>query len=318
MTFVFGEDTAPAAPPTQTRRDTRTIWLESFDGQLQVPFDGAPVKMLRGALGLTKAPEEPIVSRSPGVPGGFLDDVRVLTRQVMLPLQVLAPTQGQAWEAVAKLRAVTRYNRRRSTRDGSCYLMCSSSSGIRRLTVAYVSGLEGEDGGMPNLARFALQLIAVDPYARDREPRSIPFELPDEDEAFLSDDPAHTWDTRALASSTVFGQNMVADIASEAEVHPTIEVVGPFGPGLHIAADSGLSLLVPDGIRTGQTLTVVTEPRAKSIRLDGQIAGGRVARPHRFGEAFVPGPNRMSVVGSGATSASKVRVLWRGGWESMW
>ena len=317
MTVVFAEDTTPAAPVT-TRGDTRTIWLESFDGSLIVPLDGDPIKLLRGAQGLTKVPEEPVVTTTPGLPGGYLEDVQVLVRTPKLPLQIKARSQAAAWDAMARLRAVLRYKRRAATREGSCYLVCSSASGIRRLTVAYESGLEGEDLGMPGLDRFVLSLVAVDPYARDREMRTLTFELPDDGEGFLSDDPADTFETRSLASSTVFGQNMTVDISSEVEVFSRLDFLGPFGPGLHVTASTGFAITVPDGVPTGSALTIVTDPRAVSIRLDGDPAAGRIARPWSLGNPFLPGRNRMDVVGPGATAASKVIVSWRGGWESMW
>lgn len=319
MNFVYAEDVTPAPPAgTATRGDTRTMWLESFDGDLRVPFDANPVKLLRGAIGLTKAPEDLIVTRTPGVPGGFLEESRTGVRPIMLPLQVRARTQAQAWEAIGRLRAVLRWTRHRSTLAGSCYLYGSSTTGVRRFTVAYHSGLEGEDGGMPNLARFGLNLLAVDPWARDREPRTLPFEAPDPSGVFLSDDPADTWETRSLSSAALISTNMNVDIASDVEVHPRLDFTGPFGPGLQVEASTGLLLPIPAGIDPGSTLTVVTDPREKSIRLDGALAASRIGFPQRIGHPFVPGRNQLSVAGTGTAPSSRVLVTWRGGWESLW
>lgn len=319
MTFVFGQDTTPTPTTTAaTRADTRTLWLESFDGTARVTFDASPVKLLRGSLGLTKAPEEPLVSRANGLPGGYVSGVRVGVRRIMLPLQVQARSQAAAWAAVDQMRDLLDWRATGEVREGSCYLVGSSTSGIRRFTVSYVSGLEGEDNGVPNLDRFSLNLIAVDPYARDRDVTRVEFTVPDDGEPFLSDDPADTFDTRELASSAVFGQNMKIDVRSKIPVNPRVDFVGPFGPNLLIDTDTGMRLPVPLGIPAGSTLTAVTDPRGTSIRLDGAIAGGRIARPWTFGNPLKPGVNRMNVTATGATTASRVFVSWRGGWESLW
>lgn len=318
MNLVYGDEqlTTPTDPAPE-RGDTRTMWLESLDRSVRVMLDGAPVKLLTGAIGLEKAPEDLVLSTQNGVPGGFLDEVNTTVRRVALPMQVQARTQGDAWKALAQLRAVVRASPRRITPEGTCRLVCSSTSGVRELTVAYVSGLEGVGDARPNLARFTLNLVAVDPFARDAIGRSITFGVDASAGPFLSTNPANTFGTRKLSSSAVIGQNMAVDIVSEVPVYPRMDFIGPQDP-LTVDVTTGLHVHVPAGVPLGSALTVVTEPRFKSIRLDGVPAAGRLSLDSWLGAPFEPGRNVMSVAAPGATAASKVIVSWRGGWESMW
>jgi hypothetical protein len=315
VTIVFAELPPVEVPQTAAvvRADTRSYWLESLDGSVRVPFDNQPVSLVRGAVGLDVAPTDVAWSTTPGVEGGFVDESRTVPRPVLLPLAIVADSQPALWAAKGLIRQVVRPGES-VTAEGAFNLVCSSLSGTRQLTCVYLSGLEGVTR-VPHYDRFALELLAVDPFARDRTERVVEFTLGDSTGSMVSADPA-TAGPRQLGSSVVIGDAMPIDIVSGIPVWPRIDFTGPFSP-LTVSASTGMSISVPGGVPAGQTLTVVTDPRNKSIRLDGALAAGMVARGSKVGAPFLPGLNHLSVAATGATSASRIVLSWRGGWRSL-
>jgi hypothetical protein len=303
----------PAPPPVVA--DVRSIWLESLDRTVTVPFDNRPVVLRPGFLGLESAPVSSVVATSPGVEGGFVEQVSTVTRPVMLPVAVVGRSQGAVWSAKRRIAEVVKPGQH-VTSEGAFRVVCSSPSGVRELTCVYLSGLEGDETGNPFFSRFGLNLLAVDPFARDRDPRVVEFSISASSMVMVSDDPA-TAGPRGLASSVVIGENMPVEVGSEIPVWPRMDFVGPFDP-LTVSASTGMSISVPGGVPSGSTLTVITDPRAKSIRLDGQLAAGMVARGSRIGAPFRPGLNNLNVAASGADENSRIVLSWRGGWRSLW
>lgn len=289
--------------------------VESLDRSAAVRFDSNPVTLRSGFTGLEQAPVSLAISNSPGVEGGAIEQAQTVSRPIMLPLAVYGRDQASAWAAVQRLVEVVRPGEA-VTREGSFRLVASSTSGVRELTCAYLSGLEGIETGNPRFDQIALSLIAVDPYARDRDPRSVEFTLGEQTSRMVSANPG-TAGSRKLGSSVVIGEDMPVEIVSGIPVWPRLDFTGPFSP-LTVTASTGMSISVPGGVPAGQTLTVVTDPRNKSIRLQGNLAAGLVARGSRIGAPFQPGINNLSVAATGATAASRIVLSWRGGWRSLW
>ncbi|BDZ40829.1 hypothetical protein GCM10025865_01280 [Paraoerskovia sediminicola] len=320
MTYVVYVQ-PPPAPTYVPPHDARNFWLETADGTIQTPIgldvDGIPVLAQRGMLGLGVNPSEPTMSGTPGADGAAVTGVTYGTRPVALPLLFVAPDDKQAtlWAAVQKVRDITD-PARGMARDGNFRLVCSSPSGVRQITLVYRSGLEGDDQEMFGVDRAVLDCLAPDPFARDRDERTLTFPLGTV-EPFLSDAPGTDlpW-PRALAPTTVIGDDMRVDMTSAVPVYPTIEVTGPVDSVL-ITSDTGLRIDVPGGVPSGQTLRIVTDPRGKSIRLDGALAAGMLARGSRF-EPFTAGENRLDVAAPGATSDTLLAITWRGGHRGLW
>lgn len=316
MSIVYAVVPAPPLVTTvSVPLEGRSFWVESLDRTVRVPFDNAPVVLRPGFLGLGMAPDDVVTSTSPGVDGGFLEEIRTLARSFALPVSIVGRTQAEQWAARDRLAAILRPEGV-TTAEGTFRLICSSPSGTRELTAVYRSGLEGDDTGVPQFDRMVLTCEALDPFARDRDARSIEFTIGASSGSMTSADPA-TAGPRQLGSSVVIGEGMPIDIVSGIPVWPRLDFTGPFDP-LTVSASTGMTISVPDGVPAGQTLTVVTDPRNKSIRLDGELAAGMVARGSRIGSPFQPGLNSLSVAASGATEDSRIVLSWRGGWRSMW
>jgi hypothetical protein len=309
--------TAAATPPPPTAVKDLFLWLESWDRAVDVPLSSGPIRWKSGAAGLEVAPSDLLISATPGVAGASVAGVSMPAREVLLPLTV----GGQGWtelqNAVRQLQELTDPEQG-MTPDGNFRLVVRSPSGVRQVGLAYRSGLEGM--GNPSTVRQnpVLDLLAPQPYAEDREIQSKDWRLAVEPSPFLSTAGTdHPWGTRRLSSSAVAGSGTPVEMFSAVPVYPVIEITGPADSVL-ITGSNGLLINVPDGVPVGETLRIVTNlrgdglpPYRKTIRLDGVPAAGMVARGSRF-MPFSRGTTSVDVAAPGATSATLLRLSWRG------
>jgi hypothetical protein len=300
--------------------DTRSFWFESMDGQTVIPVGSethpGPWHLEVGATGLGVAPTVVDAAGTPGAVGSSVRDVFTLTRDLLLPLGLNTRTQAEQWAAVQELRDLTDPTVG-MTPDGNFRLVCSSESGTRQLTLAYLSGLEGEGQELPWRDRTVMSAAAPYPFAEDRAETTREFRLSAGVLPFLDTEGTdNPWGTRQLAPSTVIGEGMDVTMTSAVPVYPTIEITGPVDSVL-IESDTGLYINVPGGVDAGDTLRIVTDPRRKSIRLDGALAAGMVARGSRL-VPFKAGSNLIDVTAPGATADTRLRLTWRGGYRSLW
>lgn len=328
MSAVFlAAPVAPSPPPVRTARVQ--LVLESLDGSRRLPLDSsAGWKALAGARGLALPPMQILTSSAPGVAGSVLTEVRVEERPVFLPLLVKAADRNFAThramlDTLAELVDPTL---------GEFRIVAITARGVRELQVVYTGGLEGATGrdeaGL-YWAKLGLTAVACQPFAQDRADRFVEFAMSGETVAFLgaaggTDAP---W-PRALSSSAVIGDNMRVVVGSDVPVYPVIELVGPMDSftGTVELEDTTLppyfggsewSVSIPNGVPAGSTLRLVTDPRAKSIRMDGQRAAGRVARGSTL-SPFYPGGNVMSVAAPGGDEDTRIRISWRERRRSLW
>lgn len=322
MTFFVLASVIPPPPPyVEPPYDTRSLWLESWDGTrtIPVPLDDYPHPVVgqRGFLGLGVNPNELVEHATPGSAGTQVAGVTFPARPVALPLALLADTQAELWRIMQDLRDLTDPHTG-MTMDGNFRLVVSSVSGTRQLPLAYRSGLEGEDTEYDGTDHVVLDCVAVQPYAEDREESAMTFRLATGSKPFLAAaGTTHPWGTRTLSPSTVLGGTGTSvDLHSAVPVWPTLEITGPV-TSVTLTSNTGLSLSVPGGVAAGSTLRIVTSPRRKAIRLNGAPAAGLVARGSVL-QPFTIGPNLLSVTAPGATDATSLRLVWRGMYRSLW
>lgn len=321
MTFVLVSVAPPAPVPVHPRfLDSRSFWLESMDGSVVIPIAGpnhrGPWRLQKSATGLGVEPVIIETGTTPGVPGGYVKSAIPGVREVMLPLHLKTETQAEQFAAREQMFALTDPTFG-MTRDGNFRLVCSSSSGTRQLTLHYMSGFEGDESlTMPWFAKLALVAAAVDPYPRDRDSRQASFALPSEDDVFLAEEgDSYPW-PRRLTPTTVIGEAMNVEIPSSVPVYVEIEATGPM-ESFSISSDTGMSIVCPDPIGAGETLRIVTEPRSKSIRLDGEPAAGMIARGSRLAPLRV-GTNVLDVTAPGGDEDTRLTLRWRGGYRTLW
>lgn len=309
-------------PEERPRHFAWSLWLESMDGKSVIPLTHSDslghVLLQPGFQGLGVPPVDLAIGGTPGVAGGSIEGVDVLSRDIVLPLKVWGNTDAEKWEHVDELRDLTNPEEG-MTREGSFKLCSATPTGQREVLVAYRGGLEGDMHGQAYSERIVLSLVAPDPYARDRAWRWLPFPL-SSGGTFLSSPPATTanpWGTLKLSPSTLISNDMPVVMPSAVKVWATVELDGPAPDGAVITADSGLHLVIDGAIPAGKTLRVVTDPRGRSARLDGDPAWGMVSLESRF-RPFTRGTNRLDVEVPGASGGATLRLGWRGGYRSMW
>lgn len=319
MTFFVLASVQAAPPAPQAGYESRRLWLESWDGSvvLPLPLDDYAHDMVaqRGLLGLGVNPTDIVTAGTPGVPGTRVVDVVTPERMVVLPVAFLREDQAGLWATIQELRDVT--DPEGMTPDGNFRLVCASSSGTRQLGLAYRSGLEGEDQEYDGTDVAVIEAVAPQPYAEDRYDQTKTFRLATVLDPFLA--PAGTdypWGTRRLSPSTITGTGTPLEMFSAVPLYPVIELTGPADSVL-IVGGNGLRIDIPDGIPGGATLRMDTDPRRKSIRLDGELAAGMLARGSRL-VPFGLGTTFVDVDAPGATADTLLRLTWRGLHRGLW
>lgn len=299
------------------------ISLESLDGSRQIVLNGeSGWTHLPGATGLEMPPFDIVTSQVPGVYGSVLEDVLVEERPIFIPMDAASPD----YRRVTHQAMLSEIQELVDPLRGEFRVVC----GERHLKVIYTDGLEGAFGvnefGL-YWRKFGLKALACQPFAESREPRSVEFQIDVTGKAFLG----APWGTQQLTSSAVISNDMKVQVGSEVPVHPTVELVGPMdsftgtvnGPGGRLWKVS-----VPEGVPTGSTLRLVTDPRARSIRMGpgdpskdpswtGELAAGLVQRGSSL-SPFYPGQNLMSVAAPGGTADTRIRIRWIDLHRSLW
>lgn len=302
--------TSNATPATPVISPDVAMWLESWDGTGRVELSSGPVRWRAGAVGLGVPPVSTYLSASPAMAGARVTEVSTLPRQVLLPLTIGGRNWAETWAAIQQLRDIT--DPTGAGPDGNVRLVATSPNGTRQLGLLYRGGLE--DDGQPSQVRQnrVLDLVAPQPFAEDRAEQTKPFILEQDTAPFLGG----IWGEIYLVSSSVAGSDTPVDMFSAVPVYPIIEITGPADSVL-ITADSGLRISVPAGVLAGQTLRIVTDPRHKSIRLDGAPAAGMLSLDSLL-VPFSQGTTLVDVSAPGATADTLLRLTWRGLHRGLW
>lgn len=272
--------------------------------------DGA-LQLQTGNMGLEVAPSTLQSSAIPGAAGEVVQGSSTPARRVLLPLMVNTEDQAEQQAEVQALRDLTD-PAQGMTPDGNFRLVCQSDSGTRRLNLAYQSGLEGTGGLLPWAAKYPLSALAPQPFAEDREDQNKTFQMVADTNPFLGG----IWGQIYLAPSVIAGADTPIEIQSPVPVYLTFDLTGP-ADSILITSDTGLRIDVPAGLGSGQTLTIVTSPRGKSVRLDGVAAAGMLARGSRS-VPLTTGTTRIDVTAPGADADTRLRLSWRGQYRSLW
>jgi hypothetical protein len=287
------------------------MWLESWDGTQRVELSSGPVRWRAGAVGLDAPPVSTYLSAAPDMAGAMLTDVTTLPRHVLLPVTIGGESWVQTWDAIQRILDITDPTNGVGP-DGNFRLVATSPRGTRQIGLVYQGGLEGD--GQPSQVRQnrVLDLVAPQPFAEDRSEQTQPFILEQDTAPFLGG----LWGSIHLSTSAVAGSNTPVNMASAVPVYPTIEITGP-AESVLITANSGLRISVPEGVPGGETLRIVTDPRRKSIRLDGAPAAGSLSLDSRL-VPFGLGTTLVDVAAPGATPATLLRLTWRGLHRGLW
>lgn len=326
--FLASPTTTVARTAAPRREPPPRLSLESLDGTRRIPLDESTGwKALAGATGLDMPPFDVVTEGVPGVPGSVLQEVLTEERPVFIPIKVTAPDRQFVTEQ-ALLHSMMQLV---DPLLGEFLVVASTARGERELKVVYTDGLRGDYGvdqfGM-YWRKIGLTALACDPFAQSRVDRRVEFRATSVGTPFIGPVGGSnaTW-PGALVSSTVIGLGMGVEVASEVPVFPTLDLVGPMD-SFEGSMSTGWSVSVPDGVPAGSTLRLVTDPRARSIRLGvgdpsttpswaGVLAAGAVARGSTL-RPFHPGLNLLDVVAPGGADETRIRLTWREKFRPLW
>lgn len=318
-------------PVTKVVHPIPRITLESMDGRVRIPLDGSSgwIRM-PGSTGLEMPTFDVVASAIPGVAGAVPQDVRTQARAVFIPIYC-----GTRSDHLSFLQMKDMLRSLVNPLTNTFRIVGTSTRSERELIVTYISGLEGADGADvegQSWAKFGLNAMAYEPYARDRVDKSLEFLASEDPVPFLGvvGGTDATW-PGMLSSTSVIGSDMPVFVNSEVPVYPTLELTGPMDSfegdlsPVVVNEDGSTTTLtdqvwyvnIPAGIPTGQTFVYVTDPRQRSARLNGGLAAGHVALGSAL-RPFFPGMNVLNVVAPGSTDESKVRLSWRELHLSLW
>lgn len=318
--------------PTRTVYPIPKLALESMNGQHRIDLDDdSGWTRMPGSTGLKMPPMETIATRVPGVQGAVLQEVRALPRPVFIPIYCHGNSDHLTFlQMEDKMRQIVDPFGARRFR-----IIGTTARGSRELIVTYDSGLEGADGADVeghSWCKIGLNATAFDPFARDMADRELEFRVTTAAVPFLgvvggSDAPFPPM----LTSGAVIGSDMPIQVYSKVPVYPRLDLVGPMDSfvgdlvptvvdldGNVIAVeDEAWHVDIPAGVPAGSTLTLVTDPRARSIRLDGDLAAGRVALGSAL-RPFYPGLNTLNVAAPGGSEDTRILLSWRESHWSLW
>lgn len=315
--------TPPVTPPSTSDAvwvDSRMLALATIDDSDEQEFVTDEWVIMPGMTGMGLPPVDVITQQTPGMDGAWLREVRVGPREVFLP--ILAASNTSHVDYLAMLDRLQGFLDARAVADvtavdGSCQLIARSAWGERRLTTVYLDGMQGDEGqdrAGSYWSTFGVRLLAADPWWRAAEETVLEFKVGSGDPFLATAASGDVW-PRKLAPSVSAGADMPITVGGRVPVWPTIEVVGP-ATTVTVTTDAGMAVDV-GAVIGGETLTLVTDPRRRSARVNGTPAWARVAAGPRFARLSA-GSNTISVAVPGATSATRVRLRWHVGWRTAW
>jgi hypothetical protein len=182
----------------------------------------------------------------------------------------------------------------------------------RQLTCTYEAGLDSFTEDSPDILKGTLLFRAANPYWQDGSESSLEIT---QDSTLNHWFPfAGSWAAQPLrlGASDVWG---IATVTLDTDVTawPIVTVTGPVSDPIVRNETTGQWWQYGGTVPDGGSLVVDHRPGYKTARLDGvnvfsDLVVGSALWP------LVPGPNRISIEGSGTAAATVIRFAWRNLW----
>ena len=297
-----------AQPPREVEVDSfiDSRWLEfrSLNGQSLIPFTGREFIAAWGMTGMDVPPVEVVEGFVPGEDGSFIDDVRVGSRKVGLPIYVASDSSHLGFlQNKAAIRAMLNHRGHDWRKnDGTFDLVAHSALGERSLRCMYLDGMGGEwsqDSTGSWWESFGLQLLNARTYWYGERWSTPPLRLPVPTESFFGAFPPQ------LSPSAALGSPFSIDIPGDAPTWARVDAVGPCASLLVTAP--GLNVSVPAGLAAGEEMTLITSPRGRTALFSGVKQWSRIGADTRY-DKLTPGDAKVTISMPEATSASSASV----------
>lgn len=300
--------------PTPVPVDDRRLDFRSIDGDDVVTWTGLEWILLSGITGLDVPPRDVVTERVPGLPGSRLREIRDAERPVVLPFFVAGKAAAEHRAQMARLRRLIDYRTLDyAGAEGTFDLVAQSDGGERALRVVYIDGMEGSAGygagGGLDWTMSDVKLLAVDPYWHGEE-WSTPTVGTGTGSAFLSNSAPFP---RSISGSVALGASMRVQVGGDVPSPPRIELTAPWD-SVHITSPQGLDVTV-GAVATGTVL--IETGRHRRVTKNGVAAWDLIGDSPRW-QPLPPGEANISIVATGATSATAARVFGDSLWETAW
>ena len=276
----------------------KRVALVDADGA-EFPFDGSDgVWLGRGWEQIVAPPFEVDTDPAVGRQGNVLRRVRVVERDVELPVLVAARTREQLRD---RLRTLTRAA---NPRRGDARLRVTHDDGsevdlVGRVAEVVASGGDGNESHQPATLVFR----AFDPYWRgDEVVREYQVSAPD----FFTEGDGFPLQ---LAGATII-VTVSEDNIGDADAWPVWTIRGPGTPRIERPDDGAVIEFDDLTLAEGETLTIDTEPGVKTVELDGESVYDQLTLESSL-FALSPGVNTLDVDLDDGTDESLVRLRYR-------
>jgi hypothetical protein len=297
--------------------DSRRLSFRSLNGTDALAFTGGEFIALWGAQGLEVPPRDVVEGAVVGVDGSFIDDVKIGSRKVMLPIY-LGSKSGHLPYLGRRGYLRSFFNHRGvdlAATDGTFDLVATSAIGERTLRCLYKSGMDGDwvqDSSGSYWERIGLDLLAVRSYWYGKRWETPPINAPESSEFFDEFPPE-------LSSSRAFGTDVPVFVDGDVESWVRVDGVGPCD-SLLVEAE-GLHLSIPGGLEVGEVVSLDTDPRSRrrggAVLFNGTEDMSRVA-PDDVWAPLQPGLQLMNLVLPGADAATRITVSGDTRYETPW
>lgn len=272
-------------------------WVDA--GGVLSPLSGQPdIEVLWGVEGRFMPPVRFISDGIPFEDGESLRSVTFEPRDVLLPIRIHSSSEI---ELRSRLRAlVAAFN----PKAGNGQLRVTGPDGATRLlTCRYSGGLElSESEGQAgvNWQRFVAALRAFDPYWYDAATNVQSFTT-GTTSTFFPMFPLR------LSSSEVFADATVQN-DGDVEAWPVWTITGPGSDPVLRNLTSGKTLALDVDLLDGESITIDTRPRQKTITKSDGTNGFSTLTATSSLWPLLDGPNSVRVELSGASAASAVTI----------
>lgn len=316
LAILQSDDPNDPGTPTPVPVDDRRLEFRTIDGAQSIEWTGDEWIIQSGISGLDVPPRDVITEEVPGMDGARLREIRTGTRTVVLPFFVTSANESAASHRaqLTRIRRMIGYRGRDyAGLEGTFDLVAVAEGGERLLRCTYVDGMEGvagvARGSGAYWSTFDAKLIAVQPYWRGQEwsTATVGTGL---GAPFVSE--TAPW-PRSIAGSVALGEDMRVTVGGDVPSPPIIELIGPFDSA-RITSPQGLDITV-GAVEAGRLL--IETGRRRRVTINGTAAWALIGDSPRW-HPLPPGEAVISIVATGATTATSARVHGTSLWETAW
>lgn len=277
-------------------------WIDAFGTEIPLTDN---YKVLSGMQGRFMPPLEMVEEEVPLQAGSRLRTIKVLPRDIDIPLYILADSEK---DLRLKMRSFLRVF---NPLNGNGTIKVTAPDGtIREIACRYISGLEGKEDRDSKGVYWQIVLLvfrAFDPFWYESGTIVKTFKMAESQATFFPMFPLR------LTSSTVFADATVEN-TGDVETWPEWIITGP-GENLTIRNMTTGEVVQLDHIDAklgaGEILTINTKPFAKTIEKNNGMNIFHTLTDESSLWSLVEGYNNIRIEMANATSESSIQLTYR-------